>query len=760
MKQMVLFFLTPFIVVGAWGQPQITGFAPQTASTGDTVTISGTNLGNVFAVSFGGTPAKTFTVVGPTTIKAVVGVGSSGNIRVSDPVANNSMAGFIYTPFMKYVTQTGAGLKNGSSWANAWNDSIFAANLHLQPAGTEVWVAKGTYKPSYGGPGNIGAPPSYTFLIPNSVKLYGGFAGTEDSLSDRAYNLIHTANKTILSGLLNTLDYFWSDRTGYVVTMSPCERLDGFTVMDGCMGGVRIANYCSANNPATINNCIIRNNGVCANDYAVGGIIVSSTGLNPVNISNSFIVDNRGTSSGGITCNEGKINLLNCVFTKNVGSVINFFGPSSAIYFRYSSGRITNCTFVGNNTNGSSALLASENATDSIYINNSILWGNYELYYGYMSTPTSYHIGVVLGSNRFSIKNSLYQTTPSSTAPVVLLNSFSANPFVVNESSPAGADNQWGTADDGLNLTTCSPAINKGNNAIAGGVLQDIAGNNRIFNSQVDLGAYEVQQNATTGIIAQAQPFNVTVNVGDTAQFGISAIGGIIGYQWQKFVFDSGWVNLTNNAIYSGVTTALLSVNNVSSANTGYKYRCLINNQYCSGYLSNEVILLVQSFIPVSLCPGGNSQLAATLMYPPPSIMTAQWQVDTGSTGFHYITDGPQYSGTATANLQLNNIPSAWYGYKYRYVVNGNIYSRVYELKFANRWTGTNNNSWENPANWSCGQVPDANTDVTIGTTTIGGSTSPSNITVGANSICRSLTVLPGGNTVTVLPGFTLTVVR
>lgn len=675
------------------------------------------------------------------------------------------VAGASAQPLVKYVTRNGAGLKNGSSWANAWNDSIFAANLHLQPAGTEVWVAKGTYRPSDGFPGSLAAPPTYTFLIPSGVKLYGGFDGTENNLTDRMLSLTHSTNKTKLTGLLNISDPFWQNRTGYVVNMTGCEKLDGFTISDGFVSGVKVVGFCSGNATAAINNCIIQDNGA-GGDNAGGGITVSSTGGSPVRISNCFIAGNRGASSGGITCADGKINLMNCVFAKNLGAIINFSGPSSAIYFLRSSGSITNCTFVGNNTNPYSALFASESASDSIYINNSILWGNYDFYMGYQSTQSPYHIRVISGSNKFSIKNSLYQPvvvsvpgTIAGAAPAVLLNSFGNNPFWVNESSPAGPDNQWGTPDDGANLTTCSPAINMGNNGVVSGVLQDIAGNNRIFNSQVDLGAYEVQQNATAGITVQAQPLSATVNVGDTAQFGISASGSNIDYQWQRFVSDSGWVNLTNNAIYNGATSAQLSVNNVSSIYTGYRYRCLINNQYCSGYQSDEARLFVQPLVDVTLCPGGNTTIAATVVGNP-AITTARWQVDTGSIGFHYITDGPQYSGTGTDSLQLINVPSAWYGYKYRYVVNGNIHSRVYELKFANTWRRTANNSWENPANWSCGKVPDANTDVTIGTTTIGGITTPSNITVGANSICRSLTVLPGGNTVTVLPGFTLTVVH
>lgn len=676
------------------------------------------------------------------------------------------VAGASAQPLVKYVTQNGAGLKNGSSWSNAWNDSIFAANLHLQPAGTEVWVAKGTYRPSDGFPGSLAVPPTYTFLIPSGVKLYGGFDGTENNLTDRMLSLTHSTNKTKLTGLLNISDPFWQNRTGYVVNMTGCEKLDGFTISDGYVSGVKVVGFCSGNATAAINNCIIQDNGA-GGDNNAGGITVSSTGAHPIGISNCFIAGNRGASSGGITCADGKINLLNCVFAKNLGAIINFPGPSSAIYFLRSSGSITNCTFVGNNTNPYSGLFASENASDSIYINNSILWGNYELYMGYQPTQSPYHIRVVSGSNKFSIKNSLYQPvvvsmpgTIAGAAPAVLLNSFGNNPFLVNESSPAGADNQWGTADDGLNLTACSPALNVGNNAIVNGAAKDILGNNRTFGSQVDLGAYELQQSTATGFTVITQPANTAVNIGDTAQFTILVSGTGIGYQWQRFTNDTGWINLANSSSYSGVTTAQLSIYTAHSYSSALRYRCLINNQYCSGHQSNQASLLVASIAPSNLCPGGNSLLTATLLYPPPLITTAQWQVDTGSTGFHYITDGPQYSGTGTDSLQLINVPSAWYGYKYRYVVNGNIHGRVYELKFTNTWRGTANNSWENPANWSCGLVPDANADITIGTTTIGGSTSPSNITVGANSICKSLTVLPGGNTVTVLPGFTLTVVH
>jgi hypothetical protein len=56
------------------------------------------------------------------------------------------------------------------------------------------------------------------------------------------------------------------------------------------------------------------------------------------------------------------------------------------------------------------------------------------------------------------------------------------------------------------------------------------------------------------------------------------------------------------------------------------------------------------------------------------------------------------------------------YGYKYRCMVNGNSYSAESQLKFMVTWTGAGDTNWQNPANWNCGVLPDAGTDVLIKT--------------------------------------------
>jgi hypothetical protein len=78
------------------------------------------------------------------------------------------------------------------------------------------------------------------------------------------------------------------------------------------------------------------------------------------------------------------------------------------------------------------------------------------------------------------------------------------------------------------------------------------------------------------------------------------------------------------------------------------------------------------------------------------------------------ISNGGVYSGATTAGLTLTATPASFYGYQFRCIVNGSDTGDLFIVKFEMTWMGTANTAWENPANWSCNSLPDANTDVTI----------------------------------------------
>lgn len=114
------------------------------------------------------------------------------------------------------------------------------------------------------------------------------------------------------------------------------------------------------------------------------------------------------------------------------------------------------------------------------------------------------------------------------------------------------------------------------------------------------------------------------------------------------------------------------------------------------------------AFTIFGYCPLANISFTSNI-----SGSTYQWQVDPGS-GFTDISDGPVYSGTNTITLTLTAPPTSMNNYKYRCLVNGSTFSNVYTYKVGVTWIGVINTNWNVPGNWSCGIIPDENTNVQI----------------------------------------------
>jgi len=124
-----------------------------------------------------------------------------------------------------------------------------------------------------------------------------------------------------------------------------------------------------------------------------------------------------------------------------------------------------------------------------------------------------------------------------------------------------------------------------------------------------------------------------------------------------------------------------------------------------------------------------------------------QWQICTDSIHFTNIIDNANYVGTNTATLHLNNIPSIWYGYQYRCIVDSQP-NRKYSLQFLNTWTGASSILWNDPSNWSCGMIPDKNTDVIINSGTV---------VLNTNTSIRTLIVQPSASLI-ISSGYNLTI--
>jgi len=194
--------------------------------------------------------------------------------------------------------------------------------LQKAQAGQEIWVSAGVYQPT------SFADRQASFVIPDGVALYGGFYGTEQSLSQRDWQ----KNPTILSGEIGTPasdDNSLSIIRTYGVSSSTV--LDGFIIkggnanlaanigsVGGC-GGAWFNDGSSKESNPIARNCVFEQN-----EAHFGGAIFNNGegGKCHMSIENCEFRNNIAGTSGGAVYNSGLRGICNtavnsCLFVKN-----------------------------------------------------------------------------------------------------------------------------------------------------------------------------------------------------------------------------------------------------------------------------------------------------------------------------------------------------------------------------------------------------------------------------------------------------------
>lgn len=177
-----------------------------------------------------------------------------------------------------HVASGGDDTNDGSTWTSALATVQYALDASIARGGAEIWVAKG----AYAGPFTAFAP----------MQLYGGFAGTENSRSQR----IPGANETVFDGL----------GAAPVLTagfgepgLSDGFTMDGFDVKNGHAasggGGITCAQV-----TVTIANNIVENNsgaeGAGIDVGAAGGFVTQNV-----------IRNNQAAADAGLPHNGGGV---------------------------------------------------------------------------------------------------------------------------------------------------------------------------------------------------------------------------------------------------------------------------------------------------------------------------------------------------------------------------------------------------------------------------------------------------------------------
>ena len=397
---------------------------------------------------------------------------------------------------LRYVDQRlASGANDGSSWSNAFqgSDGVRAA-LVSAIAGDQIWVARGTYKPT------STIIPSISFQLRNGVELYGGFAGAETLLAQRDV----AANVTILDGDLNG-----SFSTHVVAAMATdgTAVLDGFTVRggrasgggsSGCGGGL----FCQGGAGPTVRNCIFRNNLCSASGGAVyienSGPTFLDTRFEFNAVTGSMTGPGRG---GGVSLLFGGSTVFaRCQFSWNQAvSGGGLAGGGSNV-------RITNCIFWNNIA---SANVQGPSGGGAMLIDGSVTIRDCTIVHNKSVTGTT---GGILGFGAPTIANCIVYFNEGPGGATGLANNIDGADATYScvQGGLAGAGNIGGdpllvnVAGGDLRLISSSPCADAGSNALVpAGTTSDLYGNLRFVDNPavadtgsgtapiVDIGAYE-----------------------------------------------------------------------------------------------------------------------------------------------------------------------------------------------------------------------------------------------------------------------------
>lgn len=334
------------------------------------------------------------------------------------------------------------------------------------------------------------------------------------------------------------------------------------------------------------------------------------------------------TSTGGSDIFISKQNFLgNFVWSKKFGSSSNDFGTSVNI-----------------------------DLSKNIYVTGSFL-GTIDFDPG----PGTYYLSPV-NSNAFLFKMGscgIMLTTQPNYATVNIGNNAQ---FIVNTNSNT-ASYQWQQNSGSGFVNLSNAGLYSGTNTSFLTISNvPYSKNNYAFRCIVTEGACTVTSSTALLFVncnfsISAQPVNKNANTGTSVQIAVGVTATSANFQWQQNS-GSGFVNLINSGIYTGVNTAILTINPVNYSLHNYKYRCLVSDGICN-FITDTSRLTINCVFSISRQPlsqsGNAGSDARFTVLATGTTLSYQWQQKSG-TAFVDLTDSGQFMGTNDDTLLISKV--------------------------------------------------------------------------------------------------------
>lgn len=443
-----------------------------------------------------------------------------------------------------YVNRSALAGGSGETWACAikeLRDAVALANN--SPSVTEIFVAKGVYKPTAGTDRNASIS-----INRRGLTIVGGFVGNEESMGQSD----PLANITTISGDIG-VEGNMADNSYHLLRI-PAVEVNRYLMIRGLQFDKGNAN--ASNNPSDENayggafliynnvpdaDIIISSCGFTNNNSNLGGgalRILNSAKPNEytvINFTSCLFLQNTSAAGGAVESVGSDLSFEECVFKGNktnvgTGGAVNIIGGEirfkrsgfvrnvcrtngGAVFQGQASVLYDNCVFSANRAATGGGAIAQQGGsqttssntffanTGSLYggaitrdgasvvrINNNIFWKNAKN--GVITGP-----GADISSGPLTLCSyNMLQAgsgVPADNGSSIVANQRGVNPLFVNEAQPAGADDLLIYQNDGLALSASSPAINSGDPAVYG--TWDVQHKLRLQCGAEDKGAYEYQ---------------------------------------------------------------------------------------------------------------------------------------------------------------------------------------------------------------------------------------------------------------------------
>lgn len=328
-----------------------------------------------------------------------------------------------------YVSLSGNDNNDGSSWAQAKQTITAAINGATQE--DQIWVSIGTY--------------NETLKPRNGIPVYGGFSGNERDPDDRAKE-----SRTSISRIQCDVYSAETIIDGFKISnqsLGDCVYLRDYAILRNCEisnNKYDVISVSCREKSCIIENCIISGNSLESSGFGV----IETDYYGVLTLINCYI---QGNSGGCAIFSDGYVETINCVITNNTGGI-----------------RARGAGAVLRNTTLASNAEYAVAAESGVQLYNCLVWNNSlnEKFYGASDgVITCEYCNYTLSADNGSVRF---------IAPI----------------SEIGAAN-WKGAN--WALSAGSSCIDKGANVFfpTHDVPTDIAGNSRISNGVIDIGAYE-----------------------------------------------------------------------------------------------------------------------------------------------------------------------------------------------------------------------------------------------------------------------------